>query len=1475
MEDLIATGATVLYATHLKSVMKILERLDPAVKPMHITLERRLTGKPKRIIKPGLAEHSYSIQTLMRLGFPEEIIEWAKEYYRVITRGKSLPSDLGRDVEYERHATSLWKREKVQKDAEEYNYDEDINILREACKTLFPEKNFHYGFKFNKLIQGKDELRKWVDYFGLHSLRKQLFSGIDFEKVSKEHAARDYWVKARDVRRGRIYVPVEDTYDVDDYINRLYHMELAIRANMRDKLAGLRTVQEAEFNVPDIDHGIKLIEAYLAEPAEKIRYSEFYLDDMTLTKLIDKHYGEERYDSEEPYKIINLRDENAYRVTFEYHMKEMKRKFKRIQREISDKGFSYIDVMSGAAVSTHQNNLKFVKHLEAGQPFSIKNARSPFFPNPIPIDLDGDSDHPQFIIGGPNKSGKTEAIRTLQLISIFAFLDLPVPADAEIPAYDNRLTFFGAEEDMAEGESYFRNVAKRLLSIIKNATPGSLIIMDELHGSDYWELSALQGAVIRYLDKLGATVILNTHMREGLAAIKDLASVKFLQTDVDVSENGEFTYNYFLRDDPKLEARSYGIETVKKYLQRNGRYERAIGIRNVLYELEETGKIFSFDNQPSTEDAWDQVEVGRRFTPPEGQHLVMPQRKGNKIDPGFRESTEFKSNMYVEAMGDGREFREAVIVPLYEMDVEVTEFDKTADWSAMPGDIRGLLRSGKVLVTDNPETTKLKKSRYSILAYKGKKRDVSGRSGIVLFDGVPVIRKFEGKEFMLEAKGVGVAGEGFVGVHTRGADNYQITGGLPLDASGREFARLEQDRRLSPLFREGDLPRAGARIGFVFPDIEKLIQSSDKEKEIKNRFREKFDGQLSILFRWTPSANRASFDITKEHIQMLGKAFARNLPSIHMSPHFENLSVWGEDDSKFCFNDRGNLEIDPDYGDSHAIEKMAHVRSYFKREVEYSLIDANASVCMKLGVVKNTKEYFEEFKKGFLEEISEMGVSQDFIDELKKTSTSYEFVLFVSDNYYTIALYRYFKQKNGFAEELPVDALRYSHLRSGFNVMLKVRERAVKDGNAEVVREIDADIYRYFGGEREALRLIKGIAESGTIRGKKREIIIATDELKPEEIDLYREFVSHDIGGWLNGLGGAITIKFCSTDEIKRMPFDENTERLFLLGKDQIKNDIKDGTKDLNGRIVPVDDYMHTRKEYDRMLYLDVFFIALLLVCLEESDLPELADRYEGSDLFKTASNFLLKSRMNIRGPIWAETVMWSHTGDNCENNVKLLRYLWTMTHAPLSEETEKKNAQDVRDTIKVMQDDADNSLSFIALGTDWITGYREKKHLQHADLNKLISSMRRFCSKKGIEFRYGTAEEIQDFVRQVKAGDKNARGIVLAGESAVHELEQHLEGIGLEGDKNTLLAAVDNQRLTIDSYIRLTEMFKVTLELFQGRLQDENYLMNNLDSLIDAHQGLGISKERSGKSKITFIPSAEPMHYEELKSLYQVQIFA
>ena len=195
----------------------------------------------------------------------------------------------------------------------------------------------------------------------------------------------------------------------------------------------------------------------------------------------------------------------------------------------------------------------------------------------------------------------------------------------------------------------------------------------------------------------------------------------------------------------------------------------------------------------------------------------------------------------------------------------------------------------------------------------------------------------------------------------------------------------------------------------------------------------------------------------------------------------------------------------------------------------------------------------------------------------------------------------------------------------------------------------------------------------------------------------------------------------------------------------------------------------------------------------------------------------------------------------------------------PVSPEKERAHATRTQDQLKLTQADKEKQVDFIALDTSWIKGYEEGAYLQYDALNPLVVDIRNYCKRKGIEFIDGDRDTVIQKVGRLKQANSNARGIILGDVKTVDML-------GLDDDENVFLAGIDNKHLTIDSYIRLMEMLALTLELFRSPLMDEKYIQK-------CHPHLGFKQHSN--TKITFELDAEPVDYEVLREIYEIQRFA
>lgn len=183
------------------------------------------------------------------------------------------------------------------------------------------------------------------------------------------------------------------------------------------------------------------------------------------------------------------------------------------------------------------------------------------------------------------------------------------------------------------------------------------------------------------------------------------------------------------------------------------------------------------------------------------------------------------------------------------------------------------------------------------------------------------------------------------------------------------------------------------------------------------------------------------------------------------------------------------------------------------------------------------------------------------------------------------------------------------------------------------------------------------------------------------------------------------------------------------------------------------------------------------------------------------------------------------------------------------------------QDNFKLVQRRPETRISFIVFGTDWIEGYNERGNRRRDALNPLISRLRIYCGNNNVEFFDGSDEEVTKKVNDIKTADPNARGIVIAGEDAAANIEGLLKTFNRVNDEDVLLAAVKNNKIGQDSFIRLMDMLAVTLEILQSETIDE-------ESIRSRYPSLGFKAVSS--RRVTFEPDARPMPIEEMRDAYQ-----
>ncbi|MCD8484292.1 DNA mismatch repair protein MutS [Candidatus Woesebacteria bacterium] len=163
---------------------------------------------------------------------------------------------------------------------------------------------------------------------------------------------------------------------------------------------------------------------------------------------------------------------------------------------------------------------------------------TPFVPN----DTQLDPDHQLHILTGPNMAGKSVYIRQVALITLLAHIGSHVPAEqASISLVDKIFVRSGASDIITAGLSTFMVEMVETAYILRNATPHSLIIMDEIgRGTSTYDGISIAQSVAEYIatqPDFQAKTLFATHYHELQELAKQHANIHNFQVAVDEHED--------------------------------------------------------------------------------------------------------------------------------------------------------------------------------------------------------------------------------------------------------------------------------------------------------------------------------------------------------------------------------------------------------------------------------------------------------------------------------------------------------------------------------------------------------------------------------------------------------------------------------------------------------------------------------------------------------------------------------------------------------------------------------------------------------------------------------------------------------------------------------------------------------------------------------------------------------------------------
>ena len=295
----------------------------------------------------------------------------------------------------------------------------------------------------------------------------------------------------------------------------------------------------------------------------------------------------------------------------------------RIQK--AARALAMLDVLCSLSITAERNRYVRPALNEKGV-IRIKDGRHPVVERMLDGDfisndtvLDGKK-NAIAIITGPNMAGKSTYMRQVALISLMAQIGSFVPASsADLCVVDRIFTRVGASDDLGSGQSTFMVEMNEVANILRNATPDSLLILDEIgRGTSTYDGLSIAWSVIEHISNrkfLGAKTLFATHYHELTELEGKIDNVS--NYCVAVKEKGDDIV--FLRKIIKGGAdKSYGIQVAKLAGLPDIVIDRAKELLDQLTDSDITEKIQGIETKTEQKTGrnskvrhYDEVDLGQ------------------------------------------------------------------------------------------------------------------------------------------------------------------------------------------------------------------------------------------------------------------------------------------------------------------------------------------------------------------------------------------------------------------------------------------------------------------------------------------------------------------------------------------------------------------------------------------------------------------------------------------------------------------------------------------------------------------------------------------------------------------------------------------------------------------------------------------------------------------------------------------------
>ena len=344
----------------------------------------------------------------------------------------------------------------------------------------------------------------------------------------------------------------------------------SLSRNVKHLIASLQAREIQRTGIKSLKVGYNKVFGYFIEvstpnlkhvPADYIRKQTLTNAERFITPELKEHED----------KILNA--EERARALEQTLFEEVRQRVVREIEAIRDmaEAIANLDVLSALALVAIRG--KYVRpEIDESTMIEIRGGRHPVVERVLGMgrfvenDCVLDDDRQQFLlITGPNMAGKSCYLRQTALIVILAQIGSFVPATrARIGVVDRLFTRIGASDNLARGESTFMVEMLEVANILHNATPRSLVLLDEVgRGTSTLDGVSIARAVAEYLsgrDGPRPRSMFATHYHELTDLGERIAGIENLTMAV---REGKGDVVFLHKVMPGATDKSYGIHVAR------------------------------------------------------------------------------------------------------------------------------------------------------------------------------------------------------------------------------------------------------------------------------------------------------------------------------------------------------------------------------------------------------------------------------------------------------------------------------------------------------------------------------------------------------------------------------------------------------------------------------------------------------------------------------------------------------------------------------------------------------------------------------------------------------------------------------------------------------------------------------------------------------------------------------------------------